>query len=82
MTITSTTCTAAMILMKYKVEPKLSDSSDGPALTDFNQELLTFTEDATKYYRDPHSEDTATNSNPYWWGQYQLHNRSGEHQII
>ena len=55
--------------MKYKVEPKLSDSSYGPALTDFNQELLTFTEDATKYYRVTPLEDTATNSNPYWWGQ-------------
>ena len=54
--------------MKYTVQPKLTDGSYGAALTDFDQEVLSFTEDATNYYRVTPLDDTKTADKPYWWG--------------
>lgn len=51
--------------MSYTVQPKNEDGTYGDALTDFGQELLSFTGDGTKYYRvTPGDDNTLTGK--YW----------------
>lgn len=51
--------------MSFKIQPKTGDAAYGDALTDFGQEILSFTEDARKYYRVIPGDDNTLNGT-YW----------------